>query len=124
MDRVTEAAGPYSESWRRHRRWYLTSLGMFVGYLPVFATIGMAFPGLISNDWVIFPLFAIYAITWISVTNVARRWPCPRCGERFFGGLWLPQLPMLLVRSCRSCGLPKNAPADPDPPTMSFVRSE
>jgi hypothetical protein len=119
---MSDAAGPYTDSWQSYRRWYLASLGMFVGYLPVGVTIGMLFPGIISNNRVIFPLFGIYAISWIALTNVARRWPCPRCGEDFFGSLWLPQLPMLFVRSCRYCGLPKNAPADPDPPTMSFTR--
>jgi hypothetical protein len=86
---------------------------MFVAFLPLFATISALFPRIVAQDGVIFSLFGIYALSWVAVTSVARRWPCPRCGEYFFGTLVVPQLPMLFVRSCRSCGLPKNAATDP-----------
>jgi hypothetical protein len=121
MDHTTDVDRPYRDAWRHFWRWYIASLCMFVGFLPVFASIGLAFPSVIANGGLIFALFAIYGITWVAVTNVARRWPCPRCGEYFFGSMWLPQLPMLFVRTCRSCGLPRNAPSDPDAPTMSVT---
>ena len=116
---VTDQKGPYTNSWRRYSRWYAASIGMFIGYLPVFALIAGLFPAVLES-WLVFPMFALYALTWVYVSNVARRWPCPRCGEHFFGTLWLPQRPMFLVRSCRSCELPKYAASDPDPPTMAF----
>jgi len=104
----------YSASWRAYRRWYYTSLALFVGYLPLFGTFAAILSSLRAADWVIFVAFAIYASTWVAASNVARRWPCPRCGEYFFGTLWLPTLPMFLIRTCRYCDFPKYL--DPDSP--------
>ncbi len=92
---------------------------MFLGYLPTFAILSGLFPELLNGP-LIFVAFAAYALTWLYFANVSRRWLCPRCGEYFFGTPWLPQLPMMFVRRCRSCDLPKYAPSDPDPPTMTF----
>ena len=116
---ITHSPGPYTESWRRYSRWYAVSIGMFVGYLPVFGLIAGLFPA-VGDSWLVFLLFAVYGLTWMIVSYIARCWPCPRCGEPFFGTLWLPQLPMFLVRTCRACDLPKYAASDPDPPTMVF----
>ena len=104
----------YSESWSAYRRWYYTSLALFVAYLPVFGTYSAILSPPKSEAWKVFVPFFVYGLTWVATTNVARRWPCPRCGEYFFGTLWLPSLPMFLVRTCRYCDFPKYF--DPDRP--------
>ena len=105
---VTAPTHDYAASWRRYRLWYAASLVLFVAYLPVFALAARRFPAL-HRDGVVLTAFLIYACTWAAVSNVAQRWPCPRCGEYFFGKPMGTRWPMLFVRSCRSCGLRKYA---------------
>ena len=109
-----EADGPYTSSWQHYNRWYFASLGLFIGYLPTFVIASALFPDALNRSAVVFPLFLIYAGAWVTSSNIARRWKCPRCGEPFFGSMWLPQWPMAFVQKCRYCGLPKSADRDPD----------
>jgi hypothetical protein len=108
------AQGPYAESWQRYRRWYFGSLTLFIGYLPTFALLSLLVPALLDQTPVLLVLFFLYGGSWMFASSVARRWRCPRCGELFFGSMWLPQWPMAFVSTCRDCGLPKYADRDPD----------
>jgi hypothetical protein len=109
----------YRASWRHYRWWYAASLVLFVAFLPVFALAANRFPEALRHDGIVITAFLIYAGTWARASNVALRWKCPRCGKYFFGDLMASRLPMLFVRSCRNCGLPKYANADYDPSCRS-----
>lgn len=105
----------YAASWRNYRRWYAASLLIFIAFLPTFAFAARHFPSLLRGDGVVITAFFGYAALWIGVTTVARRWKCPRCGECFFlRDVSKPQWPMVFIRSCRACHLPKYATGDPD----------
>ena len=112
---MPESTSDYAGTWRRYRIWYGASLLLFVAYLPIFALAGHFFPAAMHNAGVVIPAFFAYAITWMVVSVVAKRWKCPRCGHPFFlTGFMQTQPPMLFIRSCKSCGLPKYATSDPD----------
>jgi hypothetical protein len=107
--------GPYQASWRRYRWWYAASFALFILFLPAFALAAQRFPSLMHRDGVVITAFFGYAGLWMAVTTVARRWKCPRCGRCFFlRDVMQGQWPMVFVRSCRACGLPKYAIRDPD----------
>ncbi|HEX9952436.1 MAG TPA: hypothetical protein VGB53_11750 [Rubricoccaceae bacterium] len=106
----TPTTEPFDESWRRYRRWYRTSLALQVGFLPSFLALGALAPGVADRAPLVVGLVVVYAGAWMTCTEVARRWRCPKCGELFFFASfnWV-QPPMALVPSCGSCGLPKYA---------------
>jgi hypothetical protein len=111
---MPEPTADYTPTWRRYRIWYAVSLILFVAYLPAFVIASHFFPGAMHRASVIIPAFFAYGITWMVVTVVAKRWKCPRCGRPFFlTPVMQTQPPMLFIRSCRSCGLPKYAGSDP-----------
>jgi hypothetical protein len=105
----------YRASWRRYRCWYAASLGLFIAFLPAFALTAQRYPSLMHSGSVIIFAFFAYAALWMAVTAVARRWKCPRCGHCFFlRDVMQTQWPMVFIRSCRNCNLPKYANEDPD----------
>jgi hypothetical protein len=112
---MQQSVPTYQASWRSYRRWYIASLGLFILFLPAFAIAAQRFPSLMRRDSMIISAFFGYAALWMAVTAVARRWKCPRCGHCFFLlDVMQAQWPMVFVRCCRACGLPKYASEDPD----------
>jgi hypothetical protein len=118
----------YKRSWRGYLFCYITSWVLFAGLLPTFAIVAKRFPGFVTPGTFVLPAFVLYAILWQQVVKAARLWRCPRCGNYFFGTLddldlmtqRRSRMPMLFIRKCRSCNLPKFAMSNPD--SLSALR--
>lgn len=106
---VTQSTSGYEAAWSRYRRWHLASFALLLAYVPSVALVVALSPGFLDHNVDVVAAFVVYAGSWLATYRVARGLRCPRCGELFFGSLWLPELPLSLVNKCRNCGLPEYA---------------
>lgn len=96
----------YSRAWTRYLRSRTLSVVMLLGFFPWMMIIGNA----MYRRWgfnAVMAVFIPWGLGWALATGKAKSFACPRCGDEFFGPSNRPQWAMFLIRTCRSCGLPK-----------------
>lgn len=102
----------YQSKWlafRRHRnRIALYLLAEFLAFLPFVALVVTAERRLFSTDNMAFPAALIWGGLYLFTASQLRRFPCPRCGKNFFGGIFATP-GNVMGHKCANCGLQKYA---------------
>jgi hypothetical protein len=95
----------YDENWKEYRKARNTFLGLFILYVPVCFSIGVASIKFFAT----FTPGFVAAFLWMGMFVVSgvrlNAWRCPNCGECFSGSWWYNL--GFLARRCVHCGLPK-----------------
>lgn len=92
----------YAEAWRGYRRLRRINLLSPPAMFIAFAVMEWNFP----RSPLVLPLIFLFMLPWMITGTLLQRWPCPRCGQQFFG-TWANLLPNIFIRRCNNCGLPK-----------------
>jgi hypothetical protein len=81
----------YVSEWRRYRvrrRWILTSLIVeFLAFIPVVGAVAVVSRKLFSSNHLALPAALAWGILYIFTVSRLVKFPCPRCGKNFFGGI-------------------------------------
>jgi hypothetical protein len=86
---------------RQIRRSQTTVIVWMVGLLPA----GWIAALLTRSDYLFVPLTIFWIVVGLILAQRVAMNPCPRCGERFCGGVQIPYWYGLFRRRCAACGL-------------------
>ena len=105
-------AHKYQRQWQAFR-WRRTWLGAlliaeFVAFFPFLILVATIEEDLFSTKNAVFAAALLWGTVYVFTAFRLRKFPCPRCGENFFFGLF-DRPRNVLGRRCAKCGLPRYA---------------
>lgn len=113
----------YESEWKRYRvrrRWIVAcAIVEFLAFIPVVGAVAVVSRKLLSSTDLALPAAVAWGILYIFTGSRLRKFPCPRCGKNFFGGilgdssLLFSRPRAFLGRQCAYCGLEKYSDASP-----------
>jgi hypothetical protein len=100
----------YQSEWenfkRRRTRIYLFMVLEFLAFIPFVGLVGIVERRLLGTDHLFKPAVLLWGALYLLTGSRLRTFPCPRCGQKFFGGFFATS-GNFLGNKCASCGLPK-----------------
>jgi hypothetical protein len=98
----------YQSQWQAYRE-RRTRLGVlvcveFLTFFPFLILVATIERQLFSTNKMVFPAALLWGALYLFTGPQLRRFPCPRCGENFFGGFFATPR-TVLGRTCANCGL-------------------
>ena len=102
----------YESQWhayRERRNWLGVLIVVeFLAFFPFMAlmkyALSLVFP---TGNTAFLASFLMFAAVYLFTGSRIRTFPCPRCGENFFGGVFFATPRTVLGRKCANCGLRK-----------------
>lgn len=98
----------YQRQWqafRRHRNLIVALvIAEFLGFFPFLLLAAVVERSLFKTHGVSFPVVILYGALYAVTGSQLRRFPCPRCGKNFFGGV-LATSSTMMGSKCPNCGL-------------------
>lgn len=113
----------HESEWKRYRvrrRWIVASMIVeFLAFIPVVGAVAVVSRKLLSSTDLALPAAVAWGMLYMFTVSRLRKFPCPRCGKNFFGGilsdssLIFSRPRAFLGRQCAYCGLEKYSHASP-----------
>jgi hypothetical protein len=105
-----DSANNYKSGWetyrRRRNRIVLYMVAEFLAFIPFVGLVATVGRLLFATNNLAMPAAWIWGVLYLYTISRLRSFPCPRCGQNFFGGFFaIPGV--VLGNKCANCGLRK-----------------